>query len=147
MEVWATAYGSNVIVSKPLLAVSNVDEFHMNFILSIIVLCVFLSSISIIANPNISSINGASTIINLCSFGFNTMHSFGTIGMELFKKLKQQSHEFITPSNSNIFLIPRTKSMLSCISDTKVYILNLCPCISTVIGIMNKMLMNCPFSA
>ena len=71
-------------------------------------LCVFLSSTLIIANPDISSINGASTFINLCSFGFNTICSFGKIGMDLFKKLKQQSHEFITPSNSNIFLIPKT---------------------------------------
>ena len=35
--------------------------------------------------------------------------------------------------------------MFSCISDTKVYISNLCPCISTVTGIINKTLMNCPF--
>ena len=65
--------------------------------------------------------------------------------MDLFKKLKQQSCEFIKPYNSNIFLIPKTQSMFSSISDTKVYILNLCPCISTIIGIMNKTLMNCPF--
>ena len=51
----------------------------------------------------------------------------------------------MTPSNSNVFLIPRTKAMFSCISDTKVYISNLCLCISTIIGIMNKTLMNCPF--
>ena len=37
--------------------------------------------------------------VNICSFGFDTMHSFGKIGMNLFKKLKQQSHEFMTPSN------------------------------------------------
>ena len=72
------------------------------------------------------------------------MLSFWEIGMDLFKKLKQQSHEFIT-HNSNMFLIPKTT--LSCISDTKVYILNLCPCISTIIGIMNNILTNCPFSA
>ena len=73
------------------------------------------------------------------------MPSFGKISMDLFKKLKQQSHEFITPSNSNIFLIAKTKSTFSCISDTKVYISNLCPCISTIIGIMNNTLMSCPF--
>ena len=132
-------------VSKPLLVISNIAEFCTNFNLSIIVLCVFLSSTLIIANPDISSINGASTFTNLCSFGFNTVHSFGKIGMDLFKKLKQHSHKFITPSNSNIFLIHRTKSMFSCISDTKVYILNICPCISTIIGNMNNTLMNCPF--
>ena len=105
----------------------------------------FLSNILIMANPDISSINGASTFINFCSLGFTTMHSFGKKGIDLFKKLKQQSHEFITPYNSNIFLIPKTKSTFSWISDTNVYISNLCPCISTIIGIMNKTLMNCPF--
>ena len=93
----------------------------------------FLSNTSIIANPDISSMNGASTFINPCPFGFKTMHSFGKIGMDLFKKLKQQSHEFMTPSNSNIFLIPKTMSTFSCISDTKVYISNLCPCMSTIL--------------
>ena len=108
-------------------------------------LCVFLSSTLIIANPYISSINGASTFINLCSFSFNTIHSFGEMGKDLFRKLKQQSHKFMTPSYSNIFLIPKTRSTFSCNSDTKVYILNLCPCISTIVGIMNKTLTNCPF--
>ena len=67
------------------------------------------------------------------------------MGIDLFKKLKQQSHEFITPSMSNIFLIPKTRSTFSCISDTKVYISNLYPCMSTIIGIMNSTLMNFPF--
>ena len=111
-----------MIVSKPLLVTFNVAEFSVNFNLSIIVLCVVFPSTLIIANPDISSINGASTFINLCSFGFNTMCSFQKIGKDLFRKLKQQSCEFMTPSNSNIFLIPKTKSMFSCISDTKVYI-------------------------
>ena len=78
----------------------------MTFSLSIIVICMFLSSTLIIANPEISYMNGASTLINLCSFGFNTTCFLGKIGMDLFKKLKQQSPEFITPSNTNIFLIP-----------------------------------------
>ena len=134
-----------MIVSKPLLIISNTAEFCTNFNLSIIVLCVFLSSTLIMANPDISSINGASTFINLCSFGFNTMHSFGKIGRDLFKKLKQKSHEFITPSSSNTFLILKTKSIFSCISETKVYISNQCACMSTVIGIMNNTLTNCPF--
>ena len=136
---------SNIIESKQLIALSNIAEFCTNFNLSIIVLCMFLSSILIIANPDISSINGASTFISHCSFDFNTLCSFGKFDMDLFKKLKQQSYEFITPSNSNILLIPKTKSMFSCISDTKVYISNMCLCISTIISIMNNTLMNCPF--
>ena len=82
--------------------------------------------------------NGASTFINLCSFDFSNIHSFGEGSIDLFKKLKQQSHEFITPYNSNIFLIPKTNSVFSCFYDTKVYTLNLCLCISTIIGIMNN---------
>ena len=88
-------------------------------------LCVFLSSTLIIANHDISSINGASTFINLCSFGFNTMCSFGKIGKDLFKKLKQPSHEFISHLNSTIFFIAKIQSTFSCISDTEVYISNL----------------------
>ena len=109
-----------MIVCKPVLVKSIVAEFCTNFNLSILVLSVFLSSTLIIAYPDISSINGASTFINLCSFDFNTIHSFEKIGMDLFKKLKQQSHEFMMPSNSNIFFIPKIKSTFSCISDTKV---------------------------
>ena len=134
-----------MIVSKPLLVISHIAEFHTNFNLSIIVLCVFFSNTLIIANPDILSINGASTFINLCSFGLYTMHSFGKISMDLFKKLKQQSHEFMKPSNSNIFLIPKPRSTFSCISDTRVYTSNLCPCMSIIIGIMNNTLTNCPF--
>ena len=81
-----------MIVSKPLLVISNIAEFCMNFYLSIIMLCVFLSGTLIIANPDISSINGTSTFIHFCSFGFNTICSFGKTGKDLFKKLKQQSH-------------------------------------------------------
>ena len=60
------------------------------------------------AKPEISSENEASTSTNFCSFGFNIIFSFGNIGTNLFKKLKQHSHELITPSNSNKFLIPKT---------------------------------------
>ena len=106
---------------------------------------VFLSSTFIIANPDISSIDGASTFINHYSIDFNTMYSFEKISIDLFKKLKQQSHEFMTPSNSDIFFILETKSTFSCISDTKVYILKLCPCMSIITDIMNNTLTNCPF--
>ena len=67
-------------------------KFCMNFDLSMIVFCTFLSNTLIMASLEISSINGASTFINLCSLGFNTMCSFGKIGTDLLKKLKQQSH-------------------------------------------------------
>ena len=130
------------MVSGPLLPMSSAAGLCMNFSFSNIVLCVFPSSILIITNPDISSINGALTLISFCSFGFSTIHSFGKMGKDLFKKLKQQSHEFITPSNSNTLLIPKTRSMFSWISDTNMYISNLCPCISTITGIMNRTLTN-----
>ena len=44
------------------------------------------------------------------------------MGKDLFKKLKQQSHEFIMPSNSNTFLNPNTRSTFSWISGTNVYL-------------------------
>ena len=111
-------------VSKLLFVMYSVARVCVNFNLNIIVSCAFLSDTLIMASPDISTINGASTFISFCSFGFNTMHSLGKIGADLLKKLNQQSHEFMTPSNSNIFLIPKTKSTFSCISDTYVYILN-----------------------
>ena len=40
------------------------------------------------ANPDISSINSASTFFNFCFLGFNTMHSFGMNGIALFEKTK-----------------------------------------------------------
>ena len=97
------------------------------------------------ANPDISPMNGVSTFINFCILGSNTICSFGKNAIDLFKKLKQQSYELAIPSSSNIFLMPKTKYAFSCISDTNVFISNLCPCISTIIDIMNKTLMNCPF--
>ena len=65
------------------------------------------------AKPDISSKNGASIVINLCSSGFNIIFSFGNMGTDLFMKLKQHSHELITPSYSNMFLIPKTRSTFS----------------------------------
>ena len=53
-------------------------------------------------------------------------------------------HQFIMPSNSNIFFMPNTRSTFSCISDSHLKILNLWPCKSIIIGMMNKTLMNCP---
>ena len=79
-----------------------------------------LSNIFTIANPDISSRNGALTCINFCSLGCKIVHCSGNIGTYLFKNLKQQSQEFITPSSSNTFFIPKTKSTFLCISDTNV---------------------------
>ena len=82
---------------------SNIVKFHGNFTINIIILCVSLSNIFTIAKPEILSIKSAYTLINFCPFGFKTIFSFGNRGKDLFKKLKQHSHEFITPSNLNAF--------------------------------------------
>ena len=112
---------------------------------NIIVFCTFLSNILTIANLEISSTNGASIFTNFCSFGFKTICSLGKKGINLFKKLKHDSHKFIMPSNSNIFSMPKTKLTFSCISYTNVKISNLWPCISITIGIINNTLTNCSF--
>ena len=76
-------------------------------------LCGNLSSDLIIAKLEISSENGASTSTIFCSPGLRITFSFGNMGNDLFKKVKQHSHELNTPSNSNTFLIPKTKSTLT----------------------------------
>ena len=72
-------------------------------------LYVLPSKILIIAKPDISSMNGDSTLIKFCSLGLKTMHSFGKMARDLFRNLKQLSCEFITPSNMNTVLIPKTR--------------------------------------
>ena len=104
-----------------------------------------LSKIFTMAIPEISPTNGALTFISFYSFGFNTRFFSGNMGTDLFKNLKQQSLEFITPSNLNTFFIPRTKSTFSCISDTNVQISNLCLCMSMITGMTNNTLTHWPF--
>ena len=58
-----------------------------------------LSNTLILANPDISSMNSATIFITLFSLGFHTVGSFGKNGIDFFKKLKQQSQEFIMPSS------------------------------------------------
>ena len=84
-----------------------------------------MCNIFVIAIPDISSTNDASRTINLCSFGFTETFSFGKKGIHVFRKLAQESHESITPSNSNKFLMPITRSTFSWISETSVKISNL----------------------
>ena len=67
------SFGSNITISNPLFVTSNITKFHVNLSFNIIVFCAFLSNILTIANPEISSTNGASIFINFCSFGFSTV--------------------------------------------------------------------------
>ena len=101
------------MVSVPLFVMSNIALFHMNFNFINRVLWIPLSNILIMANPEISSNNGAFTFINFCSSGFKIVQLSGNMGTDLFKNLKQQFLEFITPSNSNAFIMPKIKSIFS----------------------------------
>ena len=103
----------NIMVSVPLFTMSNLALFHVNFSFLSRVLWVTASYILTIASPEISSMNGVFTFISFCSLGFKLKQLSGNMGTDLFKNLKQQSLEFITPSNSNTFFIPRTKSTFS----------------------------------
>ena len=78
------SFGSNITFLKQLFITPSIARLHVNFNLSIIVFCAFLSNTLIIANPEISSTSGASTFINFCSFCFKTICFLGN----LFRKLK-----------------------------------------------------------
>ena len=69
--------------------------FYTNLTFNTVTLLVDLSYNLTMDKPEISSRNGASTFINFCSFGFNIIFSFGNMVTNLFKKLKQHSHELI----------------------------------------------------
>ena len=109
------------------------------------VVCIFMSKIFTMAIPDNSSIKGDSTMTIFCDVGATSTFVIGKNGIDLLIKLKQDSLESITPSNSNMFFILMTRSTLSCISDTKVKILNLCPCIFIITGITNSTLTYCQF--
>ena len=100
-------------------------------------LCVNLSNNFIIAKLGILS-GGASIFTIVHSPGLRITFSFGNNGNDLFKSENSTLVELNTPSNSNMFLIPSTKSTLPWISETKVYISNLCPAISTITRMMKS---------
>ena len=85
----------------------------MNFSFIILVACSFMSKIFTMAIPDSSSTKGASITTIFCVFGAISAAVTGNNGIDLLRKLKQESHESITPSNSKIFFIPITKSTLS----------------------------------
>ena len=92
---------------------SSIALFHVDFSFNNRALWVPPSNILTMARPEISSMNEAFTFINFYSLGFKIAQYSGNIGTDLLKNLKQQSLEFITPSNSNMFFIPKTKSTFS----------------------------------
>ena len=130
--------GLNVTLSWVPLVTFSVALSLMNFSFIVSVICSFTSHNFVMAIPDIFSINRASTMISFYSLGFTCTFSLGKKGMDLFKKLIQESCESITPSNSKMFLIPKTKSTFSWISDTKVNTPNLCSCMVKITGITNN---------
>ena len=116
----------------------------MNFNFIVRVFCSLMYNIFVIAIPDISSTKGASRTTNFCSLGFIETYSLGKNGMDLFRKLTQESCESIIPSSSNKFLIPITRSTFSHISDTSVKISNLCFCIVIIAGMTNNTPTYCP---
>ena len=65
------------------------------------------------AIPDNSVMKGASTMTFFCDFGTISTVITGKNGIDLLRKLKHDSLELITPSNSKMFFIPMTKSTLS----------------------------------
>ena len=112
--------GLRIIVSFPTFLMSKIALLHVNFSFIDRVLLVFPYMILIIDKPKILSTNRALTFTNFFSTGFSIISFSGYIGTDLFKNLNLQSLEFITPSNSNTFFMPKTKSTFLCISDTNV---------------------------
>ena len=97
-----------IMVSFPAFFMSKTTLLCVNFNFINRVLQVPPSIILIIANPEISSINGALTFTSFCSSGFNIISFSGYIGTDLFKNSNQQSLEFTTPCSSKTFFIPKT---------------------------------------
>ena len=68
------------------------------------VVCSFMSKIFTMAIPNNSSTKGASMMTIFCDVGMICIVDTGKNGIDLLRKLKHESCELITPSNSkNIF--------------------------------------------
>ena len=65
------------------------------------------------AIPDNSLMKGASMMTIFCDVGVISTVVTGMNGIDLLRKLKHESHELITPSNSKMFFIPITKSTLS----------------------------------
>ena len=72
----------------------------------------FMSKIFTMAIPDSSSMKGAPITTIFCIFGVISTAITGDNGIDLLRKLKQESHELVTPSSSKIFFIPITKPTL-----------------------------------
>ena len=96
-----------------LLVIFKTTLFLMNFNLIVLVACSFMSKFFTMAIPDSSSMKGASITAIFCAFRAISTVVTGKKGIDLLRKLKQESHESIMPSSSKIFFIPMTRSTLS----------------------------------
>ena len=67
------------------------------------------------------------------------------MGSDLFRNFTEQILVLTIPSNSKIFLTPKIRSILSWISNTKVYTSKMWPWILNTKGITNKAGTKAPF--
>ena len=113
----------------------------MNFNFIMFMVCSLMSKIFTMAIPaKFLNKRGLYYDHLLCFWCMISAVVTGKNGIDLLRKLKHESLESITLSNSKMFSIPMTKSTLSWILDTKVKISNLCPCTSIIIGITKSTL-------
>ena len=108
-----------IMVSLPAFFMSKTSLLHINFSFINRVLLVFSSIILLIVIPVILSTNGALTFTSFVHQASVSVSFSGYMGTDCSEIQILQSLAFITPSNSNTFFIPKTKSTFSCISDTR----------------------------
>ena len=108
------------------------------------VVCSFMSKIFTMAIPDNSLIKGASTMTIFCDAGAISTVGTGKNGIDLLRKLKQDSLESIMPSNSNMFyshdqiyIVMYFRDQSKNFKSMSVYIYNT--------GITNNTLTYCPF--
>ena len=78
----------------------------MNFNFIMFVVCSFMSKIFTMAIPDSSLMKGASMMTIFCDAGAISTVDTGKKGIDLLRKLKHESRESITTSNSKCFSFP-----------------------------------------
>ena len=115
---------------------SKIPKFFCNVSCNVMVFAP--CTIFTIATPDNCSGNGAAIFTYLLQPGFRVNDSSGKMGIALFRNLNSECLALCSPSTSCMFFIPKTRSISSCISDTKVNISNLWFLMLTIIGITKR---------
>ena len=135
-----------VTVSHVLFVTFKAALFLMNFNFIMFVVCSLMSKIFTMAIPDNSSTKVASIITIFCVFGAISTVVTGKNGIDLLRKLKHESLESITLSNSKMFFH----------SHNQIYIVmnfgyqsknfkSMSMYMSIITGITKSMLTYCPF--